>query len=262
MPSCLRAVLRVAALSCALIATASAEEARVAVAANFLETLRSLAEEFERTSDHRVEVTPGSTGLLVAQIRNGAPFDVLLAADDVRPAALVRDGFSANVNVSDDSPVVFTYAVGRLALWSATPGRIDESTLDDLSGESFRWLAIAESRTAPYGAAAREVLEQLGVWQALQSRIVRGHNVAQTFAMIQTGNAELGFVALSQALAWEGGSSWTTVPDSLHEPIAQDAVLLKRGETNPAARAFFSWLRSATAGQLIESRGYSVPDSP
>lgn len=231
---------------------ARAEEVRVAVAANFLETLRALEPVFAQATEHRILTTAGSTGLLYAQIRNGAPFDVLLAADGERPRLLVAEGFGAEADV-------FTYAYGRLALWSAAQGRVDAATLGNIAAEEFRWLAIAEPSVAPYGAAAREVLEGLGAWDAVQSRLVRGQNVAQTLAMVDTGNAELGFIALAQALAYTGEASWAAVPHELHAPIRQDAVVLNRGAGNPAARAFAEFLRSSAAAEIIEQRGYVVP---
>ena len=231
---------------------ARSEEVRIAVAANFLEPLRALQPVFEESYSHRMLITSGSTGLLFAQIRNGAPFDVLLAADSERPQKLAAEGFG-------DESQVFTYANGRLALWSAVAGRIDDSTLAALDSEQFRWLAIAEPATAPYGAAARQVLERLGVWESLQQRLVKGHSVAQTFAMIETGNAELGIIALSQALAYDGESSYIAISQALHEPIRQDAMVLNRGIDNPAAREFATFLLSPVATAIIEKRGYIVP---
>ena len=242
-----------AAVLCAFAAVSvHAGEARVAVAANFLETLRALEPEFAAATGHRISATPGSTGLLYAQIRNGAPFDVLLAADQERPRLLAGSDVGARAEV-------FTYALGRLALWSADSQRVDATTLDNLAEGRFRWLAIAEPATAPYGAAARQVLERIGAWESVQSRIVKGQNVAQTFAMIATGNAELGLVALSQALAYHGDASYVVVPSDLHAPIRQDAVLLERGADNAAAREFVEFLSSPAALAIIERHGYGVP---
>lgn len=250
-----RRLLLLAALNTSIgCAIALSEEVRVAVAANFLETLRALEPEFVHATGHRVSSTAASTGLLYAQILNGAPFDVLLGADQERPRLLADGGYGA-------ASEVFTYAIGRLVLWSADPARVDETSLTRLDDAQFRWLAIASPATAPYGAAARQALESLGVWQSVQSRLVRGQNVAQTFAMIETGNAEWGFVALSQALAYGGAASYVLVPQELHEPIRQDGVLLRHGSDNIAARAFIEFLRSPVAAAIVEQNGYSVPHS-
>jgi len=257
---CIRIFIRVfcgqrlplAALVFSLCGTvAQCEEVRVAVAANFLGTLRDLEPVFSELTGHRIATTAGSTGLLYAQIRNGAPFDVLLSADRERPRLLVEDGFG-------EASETFTYAVGRLVLWSGEPGRVGESTLSELADVRFRWIAIADPATAPYGAAARQVLQSLGFWDVLQARLVRGQNVAQTFAMTETGNAELGLVSLAQALAYRGAASFAVVPHELHEPIRQDAVLLDRGIENAAAQAFVEFLRSPAAAAIIERSGYAV----
>jgi molybdate transport system substrate-binding protein len=229
----------------------SNEPVRVAVAANFLGTLRSLEPAFEEATGHRMVITSGSTGLLYAQIRNGAPFDVLLSADQERPRLLAAEGFGAAAEI-------FTYASGRLALWSADPQRVDESSLDALEDADFRWLAIAEPTIAPYGLAAKQVLERLGLWQALESRIVRGQSVAQVMAMVETGNADLGLIALSQALAYEGESSYSVVAQGLHDPIRQDAIVLGRGANKTSAREFVEFLRSSAAARIMERSGYAT----
>lgn len=242
---------------CALLALAvtakpaRADELTVAVAANFLTVLRALEPEFESATGHELALAPGSTGQLYGQIVNGAPFDVLLAADQERPRLLAEQGLG-------DPASVFTYAIGSLVLWSREPGRVGDDTLAALPDEEFRWLAIAEPAVAPYGAAAKQALERLGVWRALGSRLVRGQNVAQTFAMVETGNADLGLVALSQALAYAGPSSYRVVPPELHEPIRQDAVLLRRAAANRAARAFLDYLGTPAAAGIIERYGYAV----
>jgi molybdate transport system substrate-binding protein len=234
--------------------SARGEALRIAVAANFFSTLQQLEEEFESATDHEITLIAGSTGLLYAQVRNGAPFDILLAADQLRPEQLADEGFG-------DAENVFTYAVGRLALWSADADRVDEQTLSGLGAEPIRWLAIAEPKIAPYGVAARQTLEHLGVWETLQSRLVKGQNVAQTFAMADTGNAELGFVSLAQVLARGGRSSWVIVPDAAHEPIRQDAIVLRRADGNPAAAAFVEYLQSRQAAAIIERSGYRFPSN-
>lgn len=225
---------------------------QLAVAANFLEPIDALVAEFERQSGYEVVVISGSTGQLYAQIVNGAPFDLLLAADQERPRLLAEQGASAGTPI-------FTYAVGRLALWSREPGRVDAQLLGNLAAADFRWLAIANPALAPYGAAARETLEALGVWDALQPRLVRGQSIAQTFALVETRNAELGFVALAQAIAYEGEASYVAVPEALHRPIRQDAVLLERAAESSSARAFIEFVTSPPATAIIERYGYSVP---
>lgn len=230
---------------------ALADSARVAVAANFAEPLEHILRSFQSTG-HVVSASAGSTGQLYALIRNGAPFDVLLAADSAAPERLEREGLAVQ-------GTRFTYAVGKLVLYSADPLRIGEDGAAALRG-AFRKLAIANPDLAPYGGAARQVLAALGLWEALRPRLVLGQNIGQTFQFVATGNAELGFVALSQlagAGAPAGGSRWI-VPESLYRPIAQDAVLLRRGASNAAARAFLASLRSPEAREIIAAYGYGV----
>jgi molybdate transport system substrate-binding protein len=233
---------------------ARADEATIAVAANFRGVLETLAAEFEDASSHRVTITSGSTGQLYAQILNGAPFDILLAADAERPRLLAEAGFG-------DPSSVFTYAVGRLALWSRDPGLVDGRTLARLAEIEFRWFAIAEPEVAPYGAAARETLENVGVWESIGPRLVRGQNIAQAFAMIETQNADLGLVALSQLLAYDGSSSYAIVPAELHEPIRQDAILLQRAAGNAAASDFLDFVRTPEAAAVLERNGYAPSDA-
>ena len=230
---------------------AGADEVTIAVAANFRGVLETLAAEFENATAHAVTITSGSTGQLYAQIVNGAPFDILLAADRERPRLLAEAGLG-------EPSSVFTYAVGRLTLWSRDPELVDGQTLARLTEIPFRWFAIAEPEVAPYGAAAKEALENLGAWQAIERRLVRGQNIAQAFAMIETQNAELGLVALSQALAYEGTSSYEVVPSELHEPIRQDTILLQRAVDNAAARAFLDFMRTPEAGEILERNGYAL----
>jgi molybdate transport system substrate-binding protein len=228
---------------------ALADEATIASASNFRKALEALVPEFEASTGHRITITTGSTGQLYAQIVNGAPYDVFLAADQERPRLLVQQGLGI-------AGSVFTYAVGRLALWSRDPGRVSEDLLTTLPDSGFRWFALAEPAVAPYGAAARQTLESLGAWEPIAARAVRSQNVAQAFAMIETGNAELGLVALSQALDYAGAASYVIVPSGLHEPIRQDAVLLGRGADNAAALAFLDWLRSPATAASVERFGY------
>jgi len=231
-----------------------ADEITIAVATNFLNPLRLLATEFEAHDAHETIVVSGSTGQLYAQILNGAPYDLLLAADRERPRLLAESGTGIR-------STLFTYAVGQLALWSADPELIGDDTLGSLDRIGFRWFAIAEPRVAPYGAAAQQVLENLGSWQLVEGRLVRGQNVAQAFAMIRSGSAELGLVALSQALSYDGQGSYRPVPASLHDPIRQDAILLARAADNPAAGAFLDFLQSADAAAILSRFGYLVPGS-
>lgn len=238
------------ALLLALSGTAFAAEVQVAVASNFIAPMRAVAAGFERSTGHRVRLAFGATGKFYAQIRNGAPFDVLLAADDTTPAKLEREGRAVAASR-------FTYAIGRLALWSAKPGFVDvEGAV--LGQGSFRRLAIANPRLAPYGAAAVEVLERRGLLARLRPRLVQGENIAQTYQFVASGNAELGFVAASQVFV-DGrlarGSAWV-VPQALHAPIRQDAVVLARGRDNPAARALIDYMKQDEARAIIRAYGY------
>jgi len=219
---------------------------RIAVAANFAPTLEQLAEDFRRQRPLAVTLVPGSTGKHYAQIRHGAPFDAFFAADAARPERLEQEG-----RIVPGSR--FTYALGCLALWSPDPDRIDADGRV-LAGDGFRRLAIANPRLAPYGRAAREVLEGLGLWSRLQPRLVRGENIAQAFQYVASGNAELGFVARSQVVD-RPGSRWLPAPVS-HAPIVQQAVLLRDSE---AGRAFLDFVRSPAARARIRAAGYGLP---
>ncbi|MSO81226.1 MAG: molybdate ABC transporter substrate-binding protein [Alphaproteobacteria bacterium] len=245
--------LRLTALFAALLmATAArAETATVAVAANFAGPAQEIAAAFAAASGHRLEISTGSSGAFYAQIVKGAPFDAFLSADAERPARLAAEGHGPAASA-------FTYAVGRLGLWSADPARIGPDGTAALR-TGFRYLAIANPAVAPYGAAAREALEKLGLWRAVESRIVMGHDIGQTFQMAATGNAEMGFVALSQAASKPGrkGSVWT-VPAALHAPIRHDAILLARGAGNAAARDFLAFLKAPAAEEIIRRYGYDV----
>jgi molybdate transport system substrate-binding protein len=243
-----RVLLLIAVL--AMAAAARADEVGVAVASNFAAAMRVLAPAFERATGHRLVVALGSTGALYAQVRNGAPFDVLLSADDETPARLEREGLAV-------AGSRFTYATGRLVLWSAQPGVVDDQGAVLRSAGAQR-LALANPKLAPYGAAAVQALSAMGLWEAWRPRVVQGDNIAQAHAFVASGNAALGLVALSQVTA-EGriasGSGWV-VPARLHEPIRQDAVLLSRGRDRAAARALMDWLRSDAAAAVIRSHGY------
>lgn len=244
-----RLVLMLLAIGCQLpVASARAGEAKVAVASNFSEPAKEIASAFEKASGHRLLLSFGATGQFFAQITQGAPFDVLLAADAATPAKVVAEGHGV-------AGSTFTYAIGKLALYSKTPGlALGPAALKEAK---FEKIAIANPATAPYGAAAIEVLKALGVESAWRAKIVQGNNIAQTFQFIDTGNAELGFVALSQIAVVEGGSRWL-VPGELYTPIAQDAVLLKQGASNDAAKAILAFLRSPEAAAVLSRYGYGT----
>lgn len=250
-------MLNVRALVVMIAATATgharAGEVSVAVAANFTAPMQEIAQAFEQATGHRASVSYGSTGKLYAQIIHGGPYEVFLAADAARPEKLEADG----VGVAGQR---FTYALGTLVLWSPDPARVDaDGTV--LKGGRFRHLAIANPKTAPYGAAAMEVINALGLTSALTPKLVRGENIAQTWQFVATGNAELGFVAASQLFKDGkplGGSRWV-VPGALHAPIRQDAILLRQGATNPAAQALIDYLKSDAAQRIIRAYGYAAP---
>ena len=232
--------------------TVQADEVQVAVAANFTAPMRKIAAEFEKDTGHKALLAFGATGKLYAQIKNGAPFQVFLAADDKTPAKLEAEG--------DTVPGSrFTYAIGTLVLWSAQPGYVDQQG-EVLKKGQFKHLAVTNPKTAPYGAAAVATLTKLGLFDGLQSTFVTGENVSQTYQFIVTGNAELGFIALSQVMTdgqLSGGSTWI-VPADLHEPIRQDAVVLANGKDQPAAQALVEYLKGEKAEAIIRSHGYDL----
>lgn len=229
-----------------------AETALVAVAANFFEVIEVLKSDFEASHDHELTIVTGSTGKLYAQIVNGAPFDVLMAADQARPELLVSGG-----HAQPDSR--FTYATGQIVLWSADASRIEENGLDALK-QPFRRLAIANPQLAPYGVAAEEALSALGLLETLGNRIVMGENIGQTHTLVASGNAELGIVALAYAKSPRNpvaGSYWK-FPSELYSPIHQDAVLITRAKDNSAALAFMTYIQSDAAKETILAHGYMV----
>ena len=241
-------------LVAALTSTPSlAGEVHVAVAANFAAPMKLLASEFQRESGHRALVSLGATGQLAAQIRQGAPFGVLLAADATTPSKLASDGYAL-------AETQRTYAIGRLVLWSRDAHYVDTQG-DLLRNGNFRRLAIANPKLAPYGAAATQTLSALGLREKLRSKIVEGANINQAFQFVASGNAELGFVAMSQVMQ-EGrlqrGSAWI-VPVNLHESIRQDVILLAKGQDNPAAIALLRYLDSKPARDIIRRHGYELP---
>jgi molybdate transport system substrate-binding protein len=231
---------------------AHADEVSVAVAANFTAPMKAIAADFEKDTGHKAQLAFGGTGKFYAQIRNGAPFQVLLAADDETPAKLEGEGLTA-------SGTRFTYAIGKLVLWSAKPGYVDDKGEVLKKGE-FNKLALANPKLAPYGLAAVETLTRLGLLGALQGKFVQGENIAQTYQFVSTGNAELGFVALSQVMKDDkvtAGSAWI-VPASLHQPIRQDATILSLGKGNAAAEALMKYLKGDKAKAIIKSYGYAL----
>lgn len=236
----------------ALSAAAQAEVVQIAVAANFTAPARALAEIFARTTGHEAKLSFGATGAFYTQIKNGAPFDILLAADDERPIRLEKEGDTV-------AGSRFTYTIGQLVLWSAKPGLVDgEGAV--LKGGNFNKIAIANPKLAPYGAAAVETMDKLGLAAALTPKLVTGESIGQTYNFIATGNAELGFVALAQVLdggKLKSGSMWV-VPAKHHAPIIQDAVILKRAAANPAAKAWMALMRSPNTQDFIRSYGYEV----
>lgn len=231
-------------------ASADADQVHIAVAANFTDAAEEIATAFREQTGHDAVLSFGSTGQLYTQITQGAPFQILLAADEERPRKAVEDG----LGVADSR---FTYAVGKLALWSRSPDLVEGE--ETLTRGDFTKLSIANPTTAPYGAAAVETLEALGLYETLRPKIVQGNNIAQTFQFVETGNAELGFVALSQLADRDEGSRWL-VPDNLHTPIRQDAVLLKSAADDESARAFMAFLKGQKARDIIERYGYAVAD--
>ena len=231
----------------------SAEGVLVAVAANFASVVERMEPVFEAETGHDLRILSASTGKLYAQIVNGAPFDVLLAADQLSSAKLVE----AKLAVATSRR---TYATGRLVLWSRDPERIASDGRETLRRADFRRLALANPDLAPYGVAARETLRALGLFDVLRERLVMGENIGQAYALVATGNAEMGFIAMSQSNTTPAtlrGSLWV-VPESLYTPIRQDVVLLARARENPAALAFLEYLESKAARELIRESGYSI----
>jgi molybdate transport system substrate-binding protein len=241
--------IAVAALSAG---SALADEVQVAVAANFTAPIQAIAKDFEKDTGHKLVASFGATGQFYTQIKNGAPFEVFLAADDTTPAKLE----SENETVKGSR---FTYAVGTLALWSAKEGYVDDKG-QVLKGNQYQHLSIANPKAAPYGLAATQTLDKLGLTDATKARIVEGQSIAQAYQFVQTGNAELGFVALSQVFKdgkLTSGSAWI-VPADLHEPIKQDAVILNKGKDSPAAKALMEYLKGPKAAAVIKSYGYEL----
>lgn len=227
---------------------AHAGETNVAVAANFTEPAKEIARAFEAKTGHTAVLSFGATGQFYAQIKQDAPFTVFLAADDTTPAKAVEEGLA----VADSR---FTYAIGRLVLWSKDSAKVGGE--ETLRKAAFEKIAIANPAVAPYGAAAVQVMKKMGVHDALQPKFVQGNTIAQAYQFVETGNAEVGFVALSQVIVKNEGSRWP-VPDLLHDPIRQDAVLLKKGAADEAAKAFIAFLKGPEAGAVIAKYGYGT----
>jgi molybdate transport system substrate-binding protein len=230
-----------------------AGEVTVAVASNFAAPMERIVAQFQYDSGHTVKVSLGSSGKFYSQIRGGAPFDVLLGADEEIPQRLVQEGLAVGGSR-------FVYAMGKLVLWSAQPGLVDAQGAVLRKG-GYDKLAIAEPRLAPYGMAAKETLERIGLWNAIQRKLVTGENVSQTYQFAATGNAELAFIALSQVMrdGKVNEGSWWLVPFEMYKPIRQGIVLLSRAKDQTAARAFIAFLKSEKAATIIRSYGYELP---
>lgn len=249
-------ITRALALLLLLCTQSFAAQVHIAAASNFTRPLQQLAEDFQQTSEHTVKLSFGSSGKLLAQIVHGAPFDLFLSADLSKPVLLINKQHA----IADS---LFIYAQGQLVLWRNHPQPKQQTIAETLSQNNFRKLAYANPRLAPYGQAAVQTLKSLGLWQQIQPKLVMGENITQTWQFTASGNAELGFIARSQIQQPEDripGSYWL-VPDTLHQPIQQGAVILNRAKHNPAAEAFWNYLKSKRAQHLIQQAGY-LPPSP
>jgi molybdate transport system substrate-binding protein len=230
---------------------AQAAQTNVAVAANFTDAANEIAAVFKEKTGHEAILSFGSTGQLYTQITQAAPFEVFLAADDERPRKAIEEGFAVPGSQ-------FTYAIGTLVLWSQDPALVHgERTL---KAGGFTKLAIANPEAAPYGAAAVQTMKTLGVYDQLEPKLVQGNNISQTLQFVETGNAELGFIALAQVARHNDGSRWV-VPEDLHDTIRQDAVLLKTGAESEAAQAFVEFLKGPEAAAIIKEFGYGIDAS-
>ena len=246
-PTCLASLIAAFAFG-----SAQADEVQVAVAANFTAPIQAIATAFEKDTGHKLVTSFGATAQFYPQIKNGAPFEVFLPADDTTPKKLETEGDTVKGSR-------FTYAIGTLALWSAKEGYVDAKG-KVLSDTRYQHLSIANPKTAPYGLAATQVLAKLGLTDKVKAKIVEGQNITQAYQFVSTGNAELGFVALSQIYKdgkVTGGSAWI-VPAQMHDPIKQDAVILNKGKDNPAAKALVDYLKGPKAAAVIKSYGYQL----
>ncbi|KRP70574.1 molybdate ABC transporter substrate-binding protein [Pseudomonas paralactis] len=234
------------------LGSAHADEVQVAVAANFTAPIQAIAADFEKDTGHTLIAAYGATGQFYTQIKNGAPFEVFLSADDTTPQKLENEGDTLKGSR-------FTYAVGTLALWSAKEGYVDARG-EVLKHNQFKHLAIANPKAAPYGLAATQVLARQGLTDTVKDKLVEGQNITQAYQFVSTGNAELGFVALSQIFKdgkVTSGSAWI-VPASMHDPIKQDAVILNKGKDSAAAQALVEYLKGPKAAAIIKSYGYEL----
>lgn len=232
--------------------SAWADEVQVAVAANFTAPIQAIAKDFEKDTGHKLVASFGATGQFYAQIKNGAPFEVFLSADDTTPEKLENEGETVKGSR-------FTYAIGTLALWSPKAGYVDDKG-EVLKKNDYKHLSIANPKAAPYGLAATQVLAKLNLTEATKGKLVEGQNITQAFQFVSTGHAELGFVALSQIYKdgkVSNGSAWI-VPADLHDPIKQDAVILNKGKDNAAAKALVDYLKGPKAAEVIKSYGYEL----
>lgn len=230
-----------------------AGQVKVAVASNFLMTARHIKKQFEKETKHKVLISAGSTGKLFAQISHGAPFEIFLSADTKRPQLLEEQGYGVKGSR-------FTYAIGRLSLWSTDPGYKEIPCKQVLLNGEFKRLAIANPKTAPYGVAARESLIKLGVWQKVRSKLVRGENIGQAMQYVVTGNAQLGLIATSLILVpknFETTCRWD-IPQAYHKPLRQQAIMLKKGKGNEVASAFIKFLASKRVQSIIQQNGYGI----
>ncbi len=233
-----------------LAAQGHAAEVKVAVAANFAKTLEDITTQFEKDTGHKVLATPGATGKFYAQIVNGAPFEILISADDETPRKLAKEAKAI-------TETQFTYAIGTLALWSPDANLVDQGG-GVLKTDKFKFLAIANAKVAPYGQAAVQTMLKLGLLTKLEPRVVQGENIAQTHQFVTSGNAQLGFVALSQIIEngkVKSGSAWI-VPQEFHDQLKQDAILLNTGKDSVAAKALLDYLKSDKAKKIIAAYGY------
>jgi molybdate transport system substrate-binding protein len=250
----LSVALRCVVGAIAIIATSPvlAEKVNVAVAANFTAAMKEIVPHFEKATGHQAVVSYGSTGKLYAQIKNGAPFGLFLAADVARPELLEKEG-------KTEAGSRFTYAIGKLVLWSPDESQVTKGG-DSIDVNDNGKIAIANPKTAPYGAAAQEVMERLGVWEQVKSRLVKGDSISQTHQFVGSGNVPMGFIALAQValLPEDGAGSRWMVPDELYTPLEQQAVLLEKGIDNKAARELHSYLQGETAREIIERYGYGL----
>ena len=235
--------------------TSEAAAVLVAVAANFSKPMTEIAAEFEKATGHSAKLSFGSSGKFVSQMENGGPFEVFLSADEKGPEKLVQSGFAVPGSQ-------FTYALGKLVLWSAKPGYVDDQGKILTTG-GFKHLALADPKLAPYGRASLDVLGKMGLLGKLQPLFVQGENIAQTYQFVSTANAQLGFIALAQVIDTKSGkigsgSGWI-IPGDYYAPIRQGAVLMKKGAENPAAPALLDYLKSVPALAIIEKYGYDLP---